>query len=97
MQHDDRRPNQVWIADITYLPIGRGFLYLVAIIDWASCAVLAWRLSITIDVSFCGAALDEVLTLRRSSTPISEPIHQSNPHERANAGARSPWMAAVVG
>src|SRR5260221_401418 len=37
------RPNQVWAADITYLPIGRGFLYLVAIIDWASRAVLAWR------------------------------------------------------
>src|SRR4051812_10809271 len=39
------RPNQVWAADITYIPIGRGFLYLVAVIDWASRAVLAWRLS----------------------------------------------------
>ena len=37
------RPNQVWAADITYIPIGRGFLYLVAIIDWASRAVLTWR------------------------------------------------------
>ena len=46
-------------ADITYIPIGRGFLYLVAIIDWASRAVLAWRLSNTIDVSFCLAALEE--------------------------------------
>ncbi|WP_247493868.1 IS3 family transposase [Bradyrhizobium sp. 142] len=55
------RPNQVWAADITYLPIGRGFLYLVAIIDWASRAVLAWRLSNTMDVSFCVAALDEAL------------------------------------
>ena len=55
------RPNQVWAADITYLPIGRGFLYLVAIIDWASRAVLAWRLSNTIDVSFCVAALEEAL------------------------------------
>ncbi|SCB53239.1 Integrase core domain-containing protein, partial [Bradyrhizobium yuanmingense] len=53
------RPNQVWAADITYLPIGRGFLYLVAIIDWASRAVLAWRLSNTMDVSFCVAALEE--------------------------------------
>jgi hypothetical protein len=43
------RPNHVWAADITYLPIGRGFLYLVAIIDWASRAVLAWRLSNTMD------------------------------------------------
>ena len=55
------RPNQVWAADITYIPIGRGFLYLVAIIDWASRAVLAWRLSNTMDVSFCLAALEEAL------------------------------------
>ena len=44
-----------------YIPIGRGFLYLVAIIDWASRAVLAWRLSNTMDVSFCLAALEEAL------------------------------------
>ena len=55
------RPNQVWAADITYVPIGRGFLYLVAVIDWASRAVLAWRLSNTMDVSFCVAALEEAL------------------------------------
>jgi len=55
------RPNQVWAADITYVPIGRGFLYLVAIIDWASRAVLAWQLSNTMDVAFCLAALEEAL------------------------------------
>ena len=44
------RPNQVWCADITYLPIGRGFLYLVAVMDWSSRAVLSWRLSNTMDV-----------------------------------------------
>jgi putative transposase len=55
------RPNHVWAADITYVPIGRGFLYLVAIIDWASRAVLAWRLSNTMDVAFCLAALEEAL------------------------------------
>ncbi len=55
------RPNQVWAADITYVPIGRGFLYLVAVIDWASRAVLAWRLSNTMDVSFCILALEEAL------------------------------------
>ncbi len=55
------RPHQVWAADITYVPIGRGFLYLVAVIDWASRAVLAWRLSNTMDVSFCVAALEEAL------------------------------------
>jgi putative transposase len=55
------RANQVWAADITYIPIGRGFLYLVAIMDWASRAVLAWRLSNTMDVSFCVSALEEAL------------------------------------
>jgi putative transposase len=55
------RANQVWAADITYIPIGRGFRYLVAVIDWASRAVLAWRLSNTMDVSFCVAALEEAL------------------------------------
>jgi putative transposase len=55
------RPNQVWAADITYVPIGRGFLYLVAIMDWASRAVLSWRLSNTMDVSFCVEALEEAL------------------------------------
>lgn len=55
------RPNQVWAADITYIPLGRGFLYLVAIIDWASRAVLAWRLSNTMDTAFCIDALDEAL------------------------------------
>jgi putative transposase len=55
------RPNQVWAADITYIPMGRGFLYLVAILDWASRAVLAWRLSNTMDTAFCVDALDEAL------------------------------------
>jgi putative transposase len=55
------RPNQVWAADITFIPIGRGFLYLVAVIDWASRAVLSWRLSNTMDASFCLAALEEAL------------------------------------
>ena len=51
----------MWAADITYLPIGRGFLDLVAIIDWASRAALAWRISNTMDTSFCLAALDDAL------------------------------------
>jgi putative transposase len=55
------RPNQVWAADITFIPIGRGFLYLVAVIDWASRAVLSWRLSNTMDTSFCLSALEEAL------------------------------------
>jgi putative transposase len=55
------RPNQVWAADITYIPMGRGFLYLVAVMDWASRAVLSWRLSNTMDTSFCVEALEEAL------------------------------------
>jgi putative transposase len=61
------RANQVWAADITYVPIGRGFLYLVAIMDWASRAVLAWRLSNTLDADFCVRALEEALA--RFGTP----------------------------
>ena len=55
------RPNQEWAADITYIPMARGFLYLVAIMDWASRAVLAWRLSNTLDTPFCLDALEEAL------------------------------------
>ncbi len=55
------RPNQVWAADITYIPMGRGFLYLVAVMDWSSRAVLSWRLSNTMDTSFCVEALEEAL------------------------------------
>lgn len=55
------RPNQVWCADITYIPVSRGFLYLVAIMDWATRHVLAWRLSNTMDAGFCVEALSEAL------------------------------------
>ena len=55
------RPNQVWAADITYIPMTRGFLYLVAVMDWHSRYVLAWRLSNTMDTSFCLDALDDAL------------------------------------
>jgi len=55
------QPNQVWAADITYIPMARGFLYLVAIIDWYSRYVLSWRLSNTLDAGFCVQALKEAL------------------------------------
>jgi putative transposase len=61
------RANQVWAADITYLPMARGFCYLVAIMDWASRRVLAWRLSNTLDASFCIEALEEAIM--RYGTP----------------------------
>jgi len=55
------RPNQVWCADICYIPMARGFLYLVAIMDWASRKVLSWRLSNTLESDFCVDALEEAL------------------------------------
>ena len=55
------RPDQVWCADITYIPVTTGFLYLVAIMDWASRHVLSWRLSNTMDSSFCVEALEAAL------------------------------------
>ena len=53
--------NQVWAADITYIPMAKGFCYLVAIMDWASRRVLSWRLSNTLDSSFCVEALEEAI------------------------------------
>ena len=55
------RPNQVWATDITYIPMARGFVYLVAIMDWYSRRVLSWRLSNTLDTSFCVEALNEAI------------------------------------
>jgi putative transposase len=54
--------NQVWSTDISYIPMKRGFVYLIAVIDWFSRRVLSWKLSITMDVSFCLEALDEALS-----------------------------------
>ena len=55
------RPDQVWCADITYVPVRGGFLYLVAVMDWATRFVLSWRLSNTLDAAFCVAALEDAL------------------------------------
>jgi putative transposase len=55
------RPNQVWCADITYIPMAKGFVYLVAVMDWFSRRVLAWRLSIAMDSDFCVEALAEAM------------------------------------
>ena len=67
------RVNQVWCADVTYIPMAKGFLYLVVIMDWVSRAVLAWRLSNTLGADFCVEALEEALCRYgspRSSIPI---------------------------
>jgi putative transposase len=60
-------PNQVWCTDITYIPMRRGFLYLVAVMDWHSRKVLSWRLSNSMEASFCVEALEEALA--RHGTP----------------------------
>jgi len=59
------RPDQVWSTDITYIPLRHGFLYLTAVLDWHSRYVLSWRLSNTLEGSFCIEALDEALSQGR--------------------------------
>ena len=56
------RPNQVWAADITYIPMARGFIYLVVVLDWFSRRVLSWRVSVTLEAEFCVEALEEALS-----------------------------------
>jgi putative transposase len=56
------RPNQVWAMDITYIPMARGFVYLAVVLDWFSRRVLSWRLSITMEASFCVETLEDALT-----------------------------------
>ena len=55
------RPNQVWAMDVTYIPMARGFVYLVAVLDWYSRKVLSWRVSITMDVHFCLEAVEQAI------------------------------------
>jgi len=61
------RPNQVWTADITYIPMSRGFMYLLAVMDWHSRKVLSWRVSNTLDSDFCVEAVEEAI--RRYGIP----------------------------
>ena len=74
------RPNQVWAADITYLPMRRGFLYLVAIMDWFTRKVLAWRISNTLEADFCVEALNEA-------------AHKFGPHEIMNTDQGSQFTS----
>lgn len=55
------QPNDVWAMDITYIPMAHGFVYLAAVMDWASRRVLSWRVSVTLDSTFCIAALEEAI------------------------------------
>ena len=96
------RPNHVWCADLMYVPMRRGFLYLVAIMDWASRKVLAWRVSNTMDVQFCLEALERPwrgLASQRFSTPTRG---ASSPRHGSPACCRKPrsvsrWMDAGAG
>jgi putative transposase len=99
------RPNQVWCADVTYIPMPRGFLYLVAVMDWHSRKVLAWRLSNTLHADFCVEALEEALARfgrpdifnseRQRATGSSagaspgQPIHLAGLHRGAGGRRRA--------
>ena len=61
------RPNQVWAMDITYIPMARGFVYLVVVLDWFSRRVLSWRLSNTMEAAFCVETLQEALAKHRQT------------------------------
>ena len=96
------RPNQVWAMDITYIPMARGFVYLAALVDWFSRRVLAWRLSITIDTSFCIEALEEAIedygrpeifnTIKVRSSPVLLSLGDSR-----RKASRSAWTARAAG
>src|SRR2546421_8216217 len=68
----DRAGHQVWCSDITYIPMAKGFLYLVVIMDWVSRAVLAWRLSNTLGAEFCVEALEQALSQEELSPNLGD-------------------------
>ena len=95
------RPNQVWCTDLTYIPMRRGFLYLAAVMDWATRKVLAWRVSNTMDVEFCVEALKEALA-RFGRPEIFNTDLGSSPRRRSPAccskqACAFPWTGGGVG
>jgi len=96
------RPNQVWATDITYVPMARGFVYLVAIVDWFTRRVLAWRVSISMDVAFCIEALEEALARYGKPTIFNRTRARNLPVRLSPLSfteRRSPlaWMERVAG
>ena len=96
------RPNQVWCADITYIRMERGFLYLVAIMDWYSRKVLAWRLSNTLEADFCVAALKEALAAYGPPEIFNTDQGYNLPAATGSTSSRRPrlryrWMARAAG
>jgi hypothetical protein len=90
------RPNQVWAMDITYIPMARGFVYLAVVLDWFSRRLLAWRLSVTMEASFCVEALEDN---PRSSIPTRARSSPARPSPASSLGKASPsaWMAKAPG
>ena len=86
------RPNQAWAADITYLPMARGFLYLMAILDWHSRYVVSWRLSNTLEADFCVDALREALG---QGQPEVFNTDQSLPQRRLGAANSPAWSSPM--
>jgi putative transposase len=87
------RPNQVWCADITYIPMAKGFVYLVAVMDWFSRRVLAWRLSIAMETESTRCAKRWTGTVvRKSSTPIRA---CSSPAPRSSTSFRAMWRGSA--
>ena len=84
------RANQVWAADICYVPMARGFVYVVAIMDWYSRKVLAWRVSNTMDADFCVEALEEAMRRHGAPETVSY-THLTLPTMRLRC--RSRWSA----
>ena len=96
------RPNQVWAMDITYIPMAKGFVYLAVVLDWFSRRVLSWRISITMEASFCVEALEDALARmgdRRSSTPIRAASSPEQTSPACSSRMRSPsaWTARARG
>ena len=81
------RPNQVWAMDITYIPMAKGFVYLAAVLDWFSRRVLSWRVSITMEASFCVETLEDALAEhgkpRNLQHRSGQPVHGRGLHRRA--------------
>jgi putative transposase len=96
------RPNHVWAMDITYIPMARGFVYLAALVDWFSRRVMAWRLSISLEVEFCLEAVEEALARygRPEIFNTDKAASSPAPHSPAccwTTRSRSAWMAGVRG
>ena len=96
------RANHAWAADISYIPMAKGFCYLVAIMDWASRMVLAWRLSNTLDSSFCVDALEEAITKYGCPEIFNTDRAASSPRRRlpilsVPVAFRSAWTARAGG